>query len=401
MGPIDVIVIGSGPAGLHAAIELRRFGLKPLIVERDAQPGGVPRWCHHHTFPCRIKQRLFDGPGYVKAWLAEAKDIPIWTETTVLRVDLSKAGVEYTSPHGTGRIAARAVLLATGARESHRHQRLIPGDRAAGVFTTASLFQTLYLYGKLPGKRFVVYGSEDVSYSCIHTIVKHGGAVEAVIEPTESTRTWPAVRWFFENIRSVPHYFGVDDMQIHGLGRVERISVGGKRIACDAVVFTGGFTPNSELIRDSDWRFNAATRGPSINQNFQLSAPWAFAAGNCLRGVVSGDEAAFEGRLAAASIASYLSGKMRAQEETPLIVEPPLAYCSPDRIAPGAGSIAQIALWPGRHMDDVTISATQAGRELWSRRISRVQTGRRVFIPMKDLLWKGSEPVRFTLRPQH
>jgi thioredoxin reductase len=402
MDRIDVLIIGSGPAGLHAAIELKsKFGLAPLILEREADPGGVPRWCHHHTFPCRIKKRLFSGPGYVKAWLNEAKDIPIWTSTTVLRVDSAKPAVDYTSPRGPGRIEGRAVMLATGARESHRHQQLIPGDRAAGVFTTASLFQSLYLYGKLPGKHFAVYGSEDVSYSCIQTILKHGGTVEAVIEPTPSTRSWPAVRWYFENVRTVPHYFSVREMQIHGKSRVEQVSIESKRIACDAVVFTGGFTPNADLIRDSSWRFNPATRGPAINQHFQLSVPWAFAAGNCLRGVVSGDEAALEGREAAASIAAYLSGQLREQVETPLIVEPPLAYCSPDRIATGGGGVSRVAVWPAKHLDEVTLTARQSGTLLSKRTLDRVQPGRRIFVPLGELSMKTADPVLFTLLPSH
>ena len=35
----DVIVIGAGPAGIAAAIQLRRFGLDPLLLERDRLGG--------------------------------------------------------------------------------------------------------------------------------------------------------------------------------------------------------------------------------------------------------------------------------------------------------------------------------------------------------------------------
>jgi thioredoxin reductase len=401
MDRVDVIIIGSGPAGLHAAIELRRHGIAALIMERDSQPGGVPRWCHHHTFPCRVKKRLFDGPGYVKAWLAEAVGIPIWTETTVLRVDSLQPAVEYTSPRGPGRIEARAILLATGARESHRHQRLVAGDRTPGVHTTASLFQSLYMYGKLPGKRFVVYGSEDVSYSCLHTILSHGGKVAAVLEPSRHQRSWKPVNWYYERMRSIPHHFNVRDLAIQGAARVEEVSFESNRIACDAIVFTGGFTPNAELVRQSDWVFNVNTRGPSINQRFQLSVPWAFAAGNCLRGVVSGDEAALEGRLSAASIASYLSREAAAGDETPLVVEPPLAYCCPDRLAAGRDGLRRIALWPKQHLANFDVAATQSDRVLWSRHFGHAHPGRRIFVPLDALAVKGAAPVRFTVQPPH
>ena len=37
----DVVVVGAGIAGLAAAYELQRRGLRPLIVERQARAGGV------------------------------------------------------------------------------------------------------------------------------------------------------------------------------------------------------------------------------------------------------------------------------------------------------------------------------------------------------------------------
>ena len=38
----DILIIGAGPAGLATGIQLQRYGLNPLILERD-QPGGLLR----------------------------------------------------------------------------------------------------------------------------------------------------------------------------------------------------------------------------------------------------------------------------------------------------------------------------------------------------------------------
>ena len=44
----EAAIIGSGPAGLAAAIELRRQGIGPVIViERESEAGGIPRHCAH------------------------------------------------------------------------------------------------------------------------------------------------------------------------------------------------------------------------------------------------------------------------------------------------------------------------------------------------------------------
>ncbi|MFZ1431180.1 MAG: FAD-dependent oxidoreductase, partial [Geminicoccaceae bacterium] len=50
----DVAIIGSGPAGLAAAIALRRRGIERVVVlEREAEAGGVPRHCGHPPFGMR------------------------------------------------------------------------------------------------------------------------------------------------------------------------------------------------------------------------------------------------------------------------------------------------------------------------------------------------------------
>ncbi|MBW6184281.1 FAD-dependent oxidoreductase, partial [Pseudomonas aeruginosa] len=41
---VDVAIVGSGPAGLAAAIELRRQGVaRVCVLERDGEAGGIPR----------------------------------------------------------------------------------------------------------------------------------------------------------------------------------------------------------------------------------------------------------------------------------------------------------------------------------------------------------------------
>jgi thioredoxin reductase len=408
MSKPDVLIVGSGPAGLHAAIELqRRLGLTTIVLEREPEPGGVPRWCHHHTYPCRVKKRLFTGPDYAKVWIDEARSasVPILTETTVLRLDAQKPAVQTTSPTGLEEYGARAVLLATGAREAHRHARLVAGDRARGVYTTASLFQSLYGNGHLPERRFVVFGSEDVSYSCVNAIRSQRRTVVAVVETAPATRSFGWLRWFVENVQGVAHFFSVQEFAVHGRPSVSNVSftTSGspipQRLECDGVIFTGGFTPNSELIRAAEVRFNSATHGPSINQSFQTSKPWLFAAGNCLRGVVSGDEAALEGRMAARAIAEFLQSDSKANApETLLSVDEPLAYCCPDRISADHHGLKRIAIWPNVHARQAELAAWCGNRQLWSKHFRWVQPGRRIFIPVDQLTFSTPpEPIRFSL----
>ena len=60
---VDVAIVGSGPAGLAAAIELRRQGVaRVCVLERDGEAGGIPRHCAHPPFGLREHGRLLTGP---------------------------------------------------------------------------------------------------------------------------------------------------------------------------------------------------------------------------------------------------------------------------------------------------------------------------------------------------
>ena len=63
--PIDVVIVGAGPAGLSAAIELRRQGLRRVVVvDRESEAGGIPRHSAHQGFGLRDLHRSLDGPAY-------------------------------------------------------------------------------------------------------------------------------------------------------------------------------------------------------------------------------------------------------------------------------------------------------------------------------------------------
>ncbi|HYO83720.1 MAG TPA: FAD-dependent oxidoreductase [Bryobacteraceae bacterium] len=405
MQQADVVVIGSGPAGLHAAIELAKLGVSAIVLEREPEAGGVPLWCRHHTYPCRVKKRIFTGPDYARAWVKEAVAlrVPIRTSTTVVSLDQENAGLTYTSPEGPGHLQARAILLATGARESHRHQRLAAGDRADGIYTTASVFQSAYSSRGLRQRNFVVYGAEDVSYSCVHVLRTHGARVLAALEPTPFARSWRAAQFYFERVCRIPHFFRVHDTTIHGNASVNAITFTSehevRRIECDAVVFTGGFTPNSELIRPLSVDFNVASRGPSVNQHFETSVPWLFAAGNCLRGVVSGDEAALEGRRSAASIADFLRSGIRSHKARPIRLEGALAYCCPNRLSPACASVDSVSIWPAEHIRRGELVVSAQGRVIWRKPVAAAQPGRRLFVPIAQLLTHDADAYTICLRP--
>ena len=68
-----VVVVGAGPAGLSAAIELRRLGAGPVLVaDREPEPGGVPRHSWHTGYGLRDLRRVMTGPAYARSLVSAA-----------------------------------------------------------------------------------------------------------------------------------------------------------------------------------------------------------------------------------------------------------------------------------------------------------------------------------------
>ena len=133
----SVLIIGSGPAGLAAALQLRKQGVTNIkVVEREAEAGGMPRFCNHTGFGLRDLQRLHSGPSYARAYRQRTLDAGIALETaTTITGWVGPHAVTATSPAGVKQIEATVILLATGCRERPAAARLIPGYRPLGIFT--------------------------------------------------------------------------------------------------------------------------------------------------------------------------------------------------------------------------------------------------------------------------
>ncbi len=323
----EVLIVGAGPAGLAAAIELKKQGIcDVLVVDREPEAGGMPRFCHHTGFGREDLWRFYSGPRYARYYreLAEKHDVEIRTSTTITGWSESHK-LDFTSPDGIGQIEAGAILLATGVRERPRAARLIPGTRPQGVYTTGSLQRFVYQENLPIGKRAVIVGAELVSLSALLTL-RHAG-VECVAMVTEEARhqiqfPYVAMKWLIADLLTrTPIVTNARVTNIFGMKRVEGIEIAVGQIAnlpsggeqfgklfyeCDTVIFTGDWIPEHELARLGGLSLSPVTRGPEVDADFHSSVHGVFAAGNLLRGVETADHCALEGRRAARSIVRFL-----------------------------------------------------------------------------------------------
>ncbi|MGW6566732.1 NAD(P)/FAD-dependent oxidoreductase [Streptomyces sp. NPDC054975] len=340
---VDVLVVGAGPAGLASAARLASLGAgryRVEVVEREQEAGGVPRHCGHGGFGLVDFGRPLDGPGYARRLARAARGAG-----ATVRTGVSVTGwagpltLDVTAPTGLERITARAVVLATGARERPRSARLVPGTRPAGVLTTGELQQSVHLYGvrrERLGRRAVVIGAEPVAHHAVRAL--RGAQVDVVAMVTEQPHGLR--RW--ERFPSPPLLTGATVTELVGRGRLTGVRVhhdDGRDgvIRCDTVVFTGDWIPEHEPARMGGVPLDAGTRGPSVDAAHRTATAGVFAAGNVLRGVESAGVAAAEGRAAADAVLRYLSGEPWPVTAVPVRPEGPVRWVAPNRLTYGTG----------------------------------------------------------------
>ncbi len=401
-GTHDVVIVGAGPTGLAAARGLVGRGVTDVVVlEREAEAGGIPRHCGHGGFGWMEFRRLMSGPALARRMVAAAAPAQIHASVTVtaLRPD---GLLELATPDGPVQIRGRRVLLATGVRETPRAARLVSGGRPWGVMTTGALQQFVYLARSRPFRRAVIVGSELVSFSAVLTLRSGGIEAAAMIEENPRITARRPGDLIARHLFGVPVLTGTRLVSIEGESQVEGVVVehgrATREIACDGVVFSGRFQAENALLRPSHLALDSGSGGPRIDQFGRCSDPAFFSGGNLTHPVESAGRCYREGLRLAESLAADLEGRLPGAGGA-LRVEAggALRYLSPQVIAlpdgfDGRWSLIARAAREVRGVLQVTAAETR----LWSRRLHALPE-RRLIIPARVLAGARAGPVRVIL----
>ncbi len=337
---IDVAIIGGGPAGLAAATALKQAHVARVVVlEREAQAGGIPRHCGHPPFGMREFRRVLRGPDYAARLVARAQRAGAEIHTLTTVVEARPGGhLLVAVPAGLIELAPRRVIYATGVRETPRSARLIGGARAQGIVNTGALQSMIYLKGRRPFRRPVIIGSELVAFSALMTSRHAGIRPVAMIEAGRRViARWPSA--LFSHLLRVPLLTNTRLLAIEGGHNVTGVQVQGpdgaaRHIACDGVVLSGQFTPESTLARIGHLAVDPATGGPVVDQWGRCSDPAYFATGNLLRPVETSGWSWREGHGTGQWVADDLAGRLpEGQPGLRLeVAGAPLKYVMPQSI---------------------------------------------------------------------
>ena len=181
-----VLVLGGGPAGLCAAMELGRLGVEVLVVDDKPELGGKLTLQTHQFFgsvaECWAGTRGVDIARILADEVARLPSVKVWMDATAVGI-FADGKVGVVTPSGYRLVAAEALLHSFGAREKSLS---FPGCDLPGVFG-AGAFQTLVNRDLIrSSKKLFVLGGGNVgligAYHALQAGIDVVGLVEAMAE---------------------------------------------------------------------------------------------------------------------------------------------------------------------------------------------------------------------------
>jgi len=151
----DVLIIGAGPAGLAAAIQLKRYGIQPLLFERG-EVGGLLRNANlvenYPGFP-----RGISGARLVKLFTRQASNVGVLvTHAEVTSIAYNQASFQVETSQGS--YQSRLAVIATGTNPLRIGSLSVPEELQSRVF------YEVHELVKVEGKCVAIIGGGDAAF---------------------------------------------------------------------------------------------------------------------------------------------------------------------------------------------------------------------------------------------
>lgn len=314
----DLIIIGSGPAGLSAAVYAKRAGLDTMVLEKSAMSGGQVLTTYEvdnylglpgiNGFDLGMKFREHADHMGVEFVEAEVTGLEKQETSTDVKSELlaseRKSRVIHRIKTNQGEYETRSVLIATGASHSHLG---IPGEEE---FTGMGVSYCATCDGAFFKNRTVaVIGGGDVAVEDAIFLARTSKKVYLLHRRSELR----AAKILQENLMkldnveilwdTVAEEIGGKD-QVRSLRLRNVVSGEKKELSVDGVFIAVGIHPNTELFRDV---VECDERGYIVaDEDGATDVPGIFAAGDArtkkLRQIIT---AVSDGANAVTSIQNY------------------------------------------------------------------------------------------------
>jgi sarcosine oxidase, subunit alpha len=309
---VPVLIIGGGPAGLSAAIELGKLGIQTLLVDDKHRLGGKLVLQTHRFFGSSSAvyagTRGIDIATKLEAELRQYESVEIWTRSTVLavfsdqKVGILRAGGEYVL------IKPDVILTASGAREKFL---AFKGNTLPGVYG-AGAFQTLVNRDLVrPAEKLFIIGGGNVGLIAAYHALQAGIGVVGLAEALPECGGYKVHKDKLVRM-GVPIYTSHTILSANGVDKVESVTIA--RIDAQFKPISG-----SEQSFECESILVAVGLDP-VNEFYQKAKEF------CMTAYVAGDAeeiaeasaAIFSGKIRGLEIARALGGEVADRKSTRL-----------------------------------------------------------------------------------
>ena len=280
----NIVIIGSGPAGVSAALYAARAGVETTVLTKG--PGALNRAeliQNYYGFAepisgAELERRGIEG--------AKALGVQFVTTEAVGLTYMDKLTVETLA----GDFPADAVILATGASRAAPHIPGLAGLEGHGVSYCATCDAFFYR-----GRDVAVLGSGEYALHEVQALLPVVKSVTLLTNGSPLTASFPP------EVTVCPEKVNA----ILGEERVSGVELsGGKTVALSGVFVALGVAGSTALAR----KLGAEVDGNRIlvDEHMQTTLPGLYAAGDCTGGLLQVAKAVYEGALAGTEAAKAL-----------------------------------------------------------------------------------------------
>lgn len=331
----DVAIVGAGPAGLAAAVEIARAGLRVALVDEGARPGGQIYRQAPQRFHAAHDSHAGESPSHQRgaALLAELAQHQVTTFHGATVWDAKPQRLAFEQRGAAQVLNCRRLILAPGAYDLCLP---FPGWTLPGVITAGAAQVMVRGFLLKPGTRALVAGTGPLLLPTVTSLLRAGVQVVAALEANPRSAQLRAGLGMLRSgarLREAWHYLGslrrhrVDLRLGWSVVRAEgqpdlsaaviaKIDAQGKvvpgserRVEVDLLCTGYGLLPSIELARLLGCEVHhLSVRGgwvPRHDQDQQTSVPGVYVAGE-IAGIGGSDVAVAEGRIAGLAAARSL-----------------------------------------------------------------------------------------------
>ena len=248
---VDILIVGCGAAGMSAASEAAKSGLRVLVADERSYPGGILPQCIHRGFGLGRYGVDLTGPEYCeKEYSALANSSAEYSPCTrILELRPDRTALA-SGPSGMREISFSECILASGCMEKSLWSLRVSGTRPEGIYTAGEAQEMINIGHYGIGDRIFILGSGDIGQIMARRFVLLGKTVVCMAEKRGVLGGMKRNQEECIEAYGIPVILNATVTEVHGFPRLRGVTVHhydtehDSFIECDTLVTALGLIPD-------------------------------------------------------------------------------------------------------------------------------------------------------------